>query len=158
MKRSSVKQWNGEYAMNRMCYMLLAMAVVLVGFTFLGGCDTVQAPHAGRVDQLPIDDYPKVSVAKKLHRHLRLSPPEVEQGSHDRPMRVTVPVRSLLDRRSINVQYRFEFFDEVGRPIDRQSEHGWRLKELTPRIQTFFDGNALDVNAADWRLTIRSAQ
>jgi hypothetical protein len=56
----------------------------------------------------------------------------------------------------IAIQYRFEFFDELGRPLQPQMQ--WRYAQLPARNQRFFEGSALDTAAVDWRFEARRAR
>ena len=131
-------------------FVLLAVAVVSVG------CDTVKPPPAGRDDPLPIAAYPKVEIASGLHEYLVVEKPIVDPATPQKPMKVTVPVRSVADV-SINTQYQFTFFDAMGRPV-KNSPSGWRYANIPRRTQLFYEAGALDTDAVDWRLRIRSAR
>ena len=121
----------------------------------LTGCyDPVKAPDPGLRDPLVIQAYPKITVDRGLSRFLGFSDPIVE-ATPDKPLNVTVPVR-LLEDYAVNVQYRFIFVDNKGRPI--QPEMGFQYIRMPARVQVFFKGAALDTNAVDWFLQVRSAQ
>jgi uncharacterized protein YcfL len=51
------------------------------------------------------------------------------------------------------VQYRYLFLDKNGVPLRAQPD--WQQVTLEPRQAVFMSGNAMDDNAADWRLEIR---
>lgn len=119
------------------------------------GCDTVKAPASLSGDELPIGSYPRVSVLDGLEKAIVGSPAAITPSSAQTPMRVTVPVRSVVDQ-GLNIQYQFEFFDAQGRPLQNQT--GQKFVHLQPRLQVFLEANALDTHAADWRLTIRAAR
>ncbi len=123
----------------------------------LAGCqsDPVMAPDAGLGDLLPIEDYPQIVVTSGLAPYLAFSRPNV-QGGPDRPMSVSVPVRVLSEDQAVNTQYRFRFFDQNGRVL--QPEMGFQYKRLPARVQEFLNGAALDVNAVDFRLEVRTAR
>ena len=113
---------------------------------------------AGRLDLLPLADYPQIVVQGKLHDALRFAPPIVEAATQMKPMRVTVPVRSVDDRWGVNIQYRFEYLDEAKRPLATSKKERWIFKHLAPRVQGFLDSNAMDTTAVDWRLIVRSGR
>ncbi len=131
-----------------------AMCVVAAG----GGCsnDPVKAPPASRADLLMVDDYPRIVAMSNLHSWLAFSPATVTPATRSQPMHVSVPVRSLYDENSLNLQYRFEFFDHQGRPMRRRG--GWTFVHVEPRVAVYLEGGAVDTLAADWRLEVRSAR
>jgi len=75
--------------------------------------------------------------------------------NHDGVLRVNVPVR-MTSRPGewAKVQYRFMFLDAQGVPLKVQPD--WQPVTLEPQQQVFMSGNAMDSNAVDWRLEIRS--
>lgn len=136
-----------------------------LAFTFLILCVTAgpmvgckYSPYEGRQDRLDIEEYPRIVASRDTHRNLLFSPATIDPGTDLRPMRVTVPVRSRFKRSDLRVQYRFEWLDEAGRPMNRNANAEWRYKALPPRNQVFLDGNALDRGAKDWRLEVRLAK
>ncbi len=70
-------------------------------------------------------------------------------------MSLVQPVRNIEDY-SINVQYRFVFFDPSRRPIN--PDQGWVFKTLPPKVEVPLEGAALAGNAVDWRLEVRPAR
>jgi hypothetical protein len=136
----------------------LSFAVLTVFLTG-AGCSyeqTVKPPRAGQTDMLPAHAYPQIAAQDSLDKAVRFGEPVVEPAANGKPMRVTVPARSLDDRHALNVQYRFEFLDDSGRPLTGGTD--WRYQSMPSRVQVFFDGVALGGGAADWRLIVRSAQ
>jgi uncharacterized protein YcfL len=133
------------------------MMAGLAGSVSLGlvGCDTVKAPPAGRADTVPQQNYPQVVVESALQPYVGINKPVVTDT--DGILKVSTPVRLLSNPGQFSrVQYRYTFLDGNGAPLRTQTE--WRFAQLEPRIQQFFTGNALDNNAADFRLEIRSAR
>lgn len=132
------------------------VATVLFSLLAAGGCTNEGPPAAGRGDQLAPGAYPQIVALEKLDNVLRFSRPIVDPSEDGRPMRVSVPVRNL-DRRELNVQYRFEFQDNAGRPL--RTNTGWAYKRLAGRgVETMLEANSLEDTAADWRLEIRPAR
>lgn len=122
----------------------------------IGGCvDPIKAPPAGEGDLLLIENYPRIVATDGLDQGLRFSHPIVDDSSETQPLRVTVPVRSVVDKHSVNIQYKFEFFDQGGRLLN---DSGWRFENLSPRIGIQLQANALHIEARDWRLIVRSAR
>lgn len=131
---------------------ILAMGMGLVGCQ----TDRTKAPGGAAADPLPAWQYPKVEAAGGLSPHLVVSAPVVTAGTETRPMSVVAGVRSTWDKSVLNVQYRYFFFDEQGRPLNANPD--WRFAKLPPRSQVFLEGSAMDTTARDWRLQIRPAQ
>ncbi len=117
------------------------------------GCDMVKAPR-GRHDPLARADYPQVTALDDLHRYILFADPVVKHDARQ-PMSITVPVRAAMDQ-PVRVQYRFEFFDQSGRPLRPRMD--WRYMLLPARGQRFMESTSLDIEAEDWRLEVRSAQ
>lgn len=140
-------------SMNRASNIAMGGLVVIL---MLGvGCrDTIQAPPTARTDPLG-GNYPHNVAIDGLHEVLVVEDAIVDESTSTRPMRVSVPVRSVSDRR-VTVQYRFLFFDESGRELRYDS--GWRRETIEPGLQRQFDATALQTAAADWRMEIRRAR
>jgi uncharacterized protein DUF1425 len=102
--------------------------------------------------------YPQVVVSPDLTGWLAASRPVVTRGEEGTGvLRVTVPVRTLVARgQTVRVQYRFIFLDGLGRPISPEGD--WQYVRMPANTQRFFEGNALDDKASDWRLEIRTAR
>jgi uncharacterized protein YcfL len=130
-----------------------AGAAVLSG----AGCDTVRAPNSPRIDQLPTSQYPKVTIeSRELADVLAVNPGSVTvtPGDSSRPMDVSVGLRSLADN-SMNVQYRFQWFDESGRMVE---EEQFKQFLIPPRTEQRLRSNPMTTKASDWRLQVRSAR
>ncbi len=126
----------------------------LLVVTALAACDTVKAPHALRTDPLG-GAYPQNVAIEGLHKYVVVDQPIVDGPTPNRPLNVTVPLRSVSEG-VVNVQYRFEFLDRAGRPL--RSSSGFKFATLEPRTQVFLESNALDTNAVDWRLLVRPSR
>jgi len=133
----------------------ITLPVLVVAMLTLGACrNRVMAPHAGEADPILLENYPRIVAQEGLGEYLAFAAPTV-RPSGETPMRVTVPVRLRSDRES-RVQYRFEFFEADGQPM--QDAPQWRYMVLSSRAQHFMQGAALDTRAADWRLIVRPAR
>lgn len=136
-----------------------ASCVILTVGLMLGGCaakDPLMAPAQPRNDPLPASAYPQLVTLEGLDEGLGFWPPIVEPSTPERPMDVTVPVRSMVDY-PLNVQYRFEFLDDLGRPL-RSNIDGWGFIHMEPRLRVVLRGNAIGDDARDWRLYLRPAR
>ena len=134
---------------------IFALPAVLALVSALVGCDTTKAPHAGRNDPVVHENLPRISVEnKQLADDLAFSPPSVQSGP-EQPMSVLVQVRYLEDEK-VHVQYRFEFYDRNGRPVGNPMS--WRYLRIPPRTPVNMEGAALDTNAVDWKLIVRSSR
>jgi len=139
---------NIPFKLSRVVQLGSLLAVLVLLFD-LAGCT---GPFAGKKEHLL---HPKIAVQQyDLQQNLYFGEPIVDPGTPDRPMRVTVPVRAD-ENFAVNIQYMFEFFDERGRPL--ASSAGWMRQSLTPGMQVFLDGAAMETKAVDWRLKVRSA-
>lgn len=130
----------------------MMLAVLMTALVL--GCqdDAFKAPPSPRDDPLPPGTYPRVIALEGLHKALVTGRPIVEKRSERTPLRVTVPVRSTADV-MMNLQYKFEFFDSLGRPLDTRA--GWRFIRIAPRTEVTLDASAVSQEAADWRVEIR---
>jgi hypothetical protein len=130
-----------------------AAGVVLV----LGGCGQrrYEAPPTAVQDPAA---YPQITLSPELAGWVAADRPVVSQGEDGSgPLRVTVPVRTLVKRgETMRVQYRFVFLDSMGRPVEPQGD--WRYVRLPANERRYFEGNALDGRATDWQLEIRTAR
>ena len=122
----------------------------------LTACRNNQEPPAVRGDTVTSLEYPKITAEGGLNEYVRFGEPVVMAGSEARPMRVTVPVRSTWERYPLNVQYRFEFYNDRNQPL--QSNQDWRYTVLEPGIQTHFEATAIEGTARNWRLIMRPAK
>lgn len=134
----------------------ILMTVLALTAGMLVACQNDKAPPAVEGDTVTRFDYPNITAEGGLARYLRYGEPVVVPSDDVRPMRVTVPVRSVWDKYALNVQYRFEFFNDRGQPL--KTNQSWRYTQLQPRIQAQFDGAALEGSAREWRLIIRPAR
>ena len=113
------------------------------------------APHTAAADPLPPTEYPNIIMLENTHRYLVCGAPRVEPPDGERPLRVTVPFRSLASE-SISIDYRYRFFDQDGNPMRTGSE--WRRMIMTPQVQELFIGAAHGVAATDWQLEVELAR
>jgi uncharacterized protein YcfL len=135
----------------------VAVASGVLGAVLVGGAGCSNAPFAGQPDNVPTGQYPRVVVEAPLNQFVGVdyNSVVVDQPTSDRPLAVTVPVRSLAPERRMNVQYQFTWLDRDGRQV---GQSGWRYIVMEPRTQDRFSANAMDTRATDYRLEIRSAR
>ncbi|MCC7146232.1 MAG: DUF1425 domain-containing protein [Phycisphaeraceae bacterium] len=131
---------------------LLAVAIASV---LLAACKP-GPPPSPQAEVTQRANYPRNIALQGLSPSLLAGEAMIEAPKDNRPLHVTVPIRNVYAY-GVNVQYRFEFFDATGKPVARE-EPGWRFQHLATDMQAFLDGNAMDMAAVDWRLTIRSAR
>ncbi len=119
----------------------------------LAGCGST-APPAANIDPYSGQAYPNITVEPKLQPWIVFRPAVVEKSE---AMRVTVPIRlATTTQNPIAVQYKFTFKDGNGVPLRVQSD--WKYLQLEPNMLRDLQGSALDSNAADWYLEIRSGR
>jgi len=133
----------------------LALFVLAASSLALVACESSGPPPAGRTDPVSADRYPQVAVIEGLDRILLVGR-IVEDRSPDKPLAVTVPVRSTRTNDQTHISYRFEFFDADGRPLEQQMS--WKYQMLPAQAQVFLEAAAIDDNAEDWRLIIQQAR
>lgn len=139
--------------MNLKPALLFSLVVLSAGVV---GCDPQRVPPGARRDPLPAGGYPVITVEAGLQPFIGVDDANVKvtEGSIERPMTVSVPIRSLADNQAA-IQYEFTWFDKEGRELRRG---GWKFTALEPRLQKQLQGNAMDSQSAGWRLEIRSAR
>ena len=130
---------------------LLVVALLAV---VLSGCDTT--PPVGKADPIAPGTYPQTVVIDGLVSGVVFGDPIVTVGTDKVPMHVTLPIRSIVDD-PINIQYKVEFFDAAKRPLTNTNQ-GYRFMNLAPRVEQFMEATALDTNAVDYRVLVRSAR
>jgi uncharacterized protein YcfL len=134
----------------------LALAAIMsMGTVAMHGCST--APATPRQDPISAKQYPKVVVEGQLAQWLVVDYNEVlvDHATAEKPLRVTVPVRSLSTATEMTIQYKYRWLDADGRPV---GEAEWRTVKISPTWQDRFTANALTTKASDWRLEIRSGR
>ena len=136
-----------------MSHKLAASAVLAAAILTLGGCnDPVRAPYSPNRDLVTKDTYPQITADGDLAGWLLYDKPSVSHEGNI--LRVSVPVRLTSSTGQwAKVQYRYIFLDANNMPVKAQPD--WIPATLEPRQQVLMTGNALDTNAADWRLEIR---
>lgn len=131
--------------------------ITLLGLSTLAlsACnDPVKAPYGGVGDPLPANQYPQITTDGAMSNYLLFSQPVVSRDSG--VLKVTTPARLRSDGLESNIQYRYIFLDASGQPLRAQPD--WRYMRMPARQQVFFEGNALDATATDWRLEVRAAR
>lgn len=131
------------------------MGVAVLGLAVLVGCRGSTLPPAAQRDPVLRENYPRVTVLDGLQPWIAVTEPIVSR-EEGRPLRVSVPVRAVTQHEDLNVQYRFQFLDDQGRPVD--PDPTWRYERLPSKAQRILDGSALDQRAVDWRFEIRPAR
>ncbi len=131
----------------------LRSAITVALAMTMAGCDKTKAPGTLGADPLPAESYPRIAALEGLGGWIVMAtPPRVDPGP---PLQVTVAARAKTEKENLAVQYRYNWFDSAGRPAGGTD---WRYLLMPSRVEVFFEGNALDRNATDWRLEIRPAR
>lgn len=137
---------------------LLSLATI-AGLVGLGGCNQAppyRPPPGSMEEPLPQNQYPNINLHQPLTPWIMVSDPIMSRDSMG-TLRVEVPIRSISrTNEDMNVQYRFQFLDEMGRLL--QPEPEWQYMRMEAQIQVFIQANAMDSRAADWRLEIKPAR
>jgi uncharacterized protein YcfL len=116
--------------------------------------DPYKSPQGVRPDPLSTSAIPQQIVIEGLGQAIVSSKPMVNPAADGRTLHVTVPVRNITDQ-PLNVQYRFEFFDQQGKAL--RSNGGWVFQHIEPTLTAQLDGVALETKAVDWSVVIRPA-
>lgn len=130
------------------------MAIVLsMGVLTLVGCDKTKAPYGAAPDAVTKGNYPAVTVDGSLADTTAVDYPSIvfDQPTPDRPMSVTVPMRSRADYDQV-IMYQYRWFDAQGRQVG-QSE--WRREVLPARRNAMLKANALNSSATAWLLDVQ---
>ena len=132
---------------------LLAVAVVLPA------CSTTRndnLPPGATKDPVRASEYPFITVERPLQSFVAVDYDSilVDRSDGRTPMRVEVPVRSTAYEQ-MSVQHRFQWYDADGRHL---KDDGWKFGSLEPGTQSIFKSNAVSLDAAQYRLEIRSAR
>ncbi len=129
----------------------VGVAVAVSGLCLAGGCK--YPPARAKDDPLRREDYPRIAVLEGLDRAIVVSDVREEKGP---PLLVTVTCRNIGDDAERDVQYRFFFYDERGRPEELDPD--WQYVHMPARTYIYLRGNALDAGFVDWKLEIRPAR
>ncbi len=137
---------------------LLTLAA-LAGLASLSGCNQpppYRPPPGSMEEPLPQNQYPNINVHQPLTPFILVSDPIMSRDSMG-TLRIEVPIRAnTRPNEDLNVQYRFQFLDEMGRLL--QPEPAWQYIRMEAQLQVFVQANAMDSRAADWRLEIKPAR
>ncbi len=130
------------------------MAIVLsLSALTLVACDKTKAPYGAEPDAVTRSTYPSVTVDGSLSDTTAVDYPAIvyDQPTPDRPMSVTVPMRSRADYDQV-IMYQYRWFDAQGRQVG-QSE--WRREVLPARRNAMLKANALNSSATAWLLDVQ---
>ena len=123
---------------------------------FAAGCsspDTVAAPDTPAGDPLPEDAYPQIILqGRDLKQLVVKEAPNVTPASDVEPMRVRVPIRSVVDT-TLNLEYRFIFYNEDRDQVTRNPT--WQPLVLPRYTRRYVQANAIQLAASYWELEIR---
>lgn len=137
----------------------LVASVLVMGLSGLAvttGCQQPKIlPPAVGGDPVPMANDPRIVAHDGLDGFIVASDPVVDREPGGL-LRVSVPVRVIMDDGVIRVQYRFLYQDEKGLPL--RPEEQWRYLVLPARTLVTMDSSAMSTRAVDWRLQIRSAR
>ena len=139
--------------MNRVACSMLAL---VLSAALLAGCkgpDLVMAPNTAAQDPLPAGAYPQIVLHDELQLALVKERPDIRPATDTMPMKVRVPLRSVVDR-TTNVQYRFVFYNAAGDQVNRNPT--WRSLSFPPRTRRFVEANSIALDAVEWELEVRS--
>ena len=99
--------------------------------------------------------YPNVVLDPALDDMLVRTQPITRPPTADQPVRIAVPVRSIVDH-PLNLQYRVLYFDPFGKQTNDYPV--WKDVRIMGRTRTVINDNAIDLDAVDWNIEIRPAR
>lgn len=139
-------------ALNRFSTLVLACSGLSLA-AIAGGCDTTKAPYAAVPDPVTKETYPAVTLDGSLQETTAVDYSAIvfDPATPDRPMSVSVPMRSRADYDQVIV-YKFRWFDAQGRQIN---ETEWRREVLPARRNALLKANALNSTATAWRMDVQ---
>lgn len=136
-----------------------ALASITLPLILLGGCNQTpryQPPPGSLEDPLPVSQYPNINVHRPLTQFILVADPVMTRDSMG-TLRIDTPIRAnTRPNEDMNIQYKYQFLDELGRVLE--PEPAWQYMRLEPTLQYYLSGNAMDSRAADWRLEIKPAR
>lgn len=135
-----------------------ALAVALVALTLgLAGCRQTGPNTVERDPDVGFDNpYPRVTYQMGLtESEIVYDRPSVRRAEGNRPLEVTVPLRSLKDEQ-IAIQYQFVFYDEQGQLVRPAAD--WRRAVVPGRSVLYVTSNATSLAGDDWRLLLRKSR
>lgn len=110
------------------------------------------APNTAAPDPLPAGAYPQVVLHDGLEQSLVKEQPQVRRATDSVPMKVKVPLRSVIDS-GTTVEYRFVFRDAMG--DDTTTNPIRRTLTFPPRTRRFVEATAISLKAVQWELEVR---
>jgi len=149
---TSLPSWRCSWRSTRCALLAAGRVIVCLSMLGLGACDTVKAPATPAWDPLPAHAYPQIVLHDKLDRLLVKEQPIVHPATEIRPMRVQVPIRSVLGS-TLRLRFRFVFY---GPDREVLSENPvWRAMVIPPRVRRYVSAQAIQLRATDWELEIK---
>ena len=132
----------------------LAGSIMLASMATLGceSPDLVMAPNTASQDPLPAAAYPQIVLFDGLERALVKEKPTVQPADETTPLRVSVPLRSVIDQ-GVTVEFKLVFRDAVGNDTNRNPV--WRTITFPARGREFIRANAVSLDAVEWELQVR---
>lgn len=124
------------------------VALLVLGWT-IAGCNQPRPPISANA--MPYGNYQQVYVDSiRLKENTNIDEPPKMARDEFGLLRVTVPIRSVIDR-PFEIQYRVTFFDADHNPVSTQE---WMDMPLTPNVPDQIHAVS-PVPAADFRLDLR---
>ena len=146
--------------MNRTMPKAAALAVSALALPVIlgaSGCETNNnVPPGAMQDPVLAQQYPYIVIERPLQKFAVVDYTAilVDRADGEHPMSVEVPLRSTAYQQ-MAIQHRFQWFDESGRLLDNE---GWVFGTLEPGTQVILKSNATSLDAAQYRLEVRSAR
>jgi hypothetical protein len=142
------QMWSG---MIRLSVAVLTAVAAGAGLGMVGGCE-VRPTYVGRAD--PYAPRQIQFTSEELQNDTAISGAPLLSRDPSGYLRVTVPIRSAIDR-DLHVDYQTQFFDVAGQSIETTEWHTVILPANTPQqVSDICTSSA----AADFQMTFRYAR
>jgi hypothetical protein len=140
-------------------------AAAIVAAVTLAGCqgkDLVKAPDGGAKDPLPAAAYPEIVFVNDVGTRIVRGLPPFKGGTSyaseptfEEPMKVRVPVRSVVDR-DTRIEFRVLYFAPDGEQLNTAPV--WRERAVQPRVEVVLEDGSVTNKASKFRMEIREAR
>lgn len=137
-------------ATKHVCPLLTRVAASVLAL--LGaGCQQPR-PVTPEADQIPLSEYPNVTLIRIRSDELAAERPIVTPATGRKPMQVTVSIRSLCEY-PVFAEYRYVFYDDAMVAVTMSPT--WREVVFGPLQRQILTANSISEKATNWSLEVR---
>lgn len=130
---------------------MLRSCLILAVACLAQGCNS-KPPYTPSPDPIPARAYPNIVLAPALDGAVVVNEPTVLKADEMRPLRISIPLRSFVDRTLI-LEYRFLYYDANRHPLTDNPV--WKSIEIAPRHRAVLSSNSISLDAVDYEVQIR---